>query len=421
MVRSCAGTSETVGELHRRHLATTLNRSYDVVLTRGLLDPASATPRLPDALGSRVALLVTTPTVMRLYGHRVAQALRDAGVDLHTLVLPCSERTKTVRQVTRVCRAALHHRLDRSAALIALGGGVCLDIVTVAASWIRRGIGYVRIPTTLIGQIDAGLGVKGAVNFRGQKSYLGCFYPPEVSLLDPCALATLARRHLRSGLAEMIKIALIRDEPLFRLVEEHAGQLIGSGFQAPRREALDAVWRAAAGMLEELEPNLYENLTSKRLVDMGHTFSPAIEAASRFRISHGEAVAIDLALSTAVALRLGWLLERDGLRIVRALALSGLPVGTPLLTPRLGLDALAEASRHRRHLVLPTAIGRAGFIEADSDGVAAVLGPALDWLDDAARRIGACIVVPGCRRRPRPVPVTPPSALRASSTVAGRA
>jgi 3-dehydroquinate synthase len=411
-----------LGEIARRHLATTLDRSYDVILTRGLLDSECRGPRLPDALVPRVALLVTTPTVMRLYGHPVAQALREAGFDLDTLVLPCTERTKTVKQVMRVCRAALHHRVDRSGALIALGGGICLDIVTVAASWIRRGIGVIRIPTTLIGQIDAGLGVKGAVNFRGHKSYLGCFHPPELSLVDPSALHTLPKRHLRSGLAEMIKIALIRDEPLLGLVERHAAQLVGSGFQAPRREALDAVWRAAAGMLEELEPNLYENVTSKRLVDMGHTFSPAIEAASRFRISHGEAVAIDLALSAALALRLGWLPERDGVRIIQALAGAGLPVGTPLLTPRLGLDALGEAVRHRRHLVLPRGIGQAACLEGDEGVVTGILGPALDWLDDAARQIGAPIATPERRRRSRPARAAGPTSTRyAPSPVSGRA
>ncbi len=368
------------GEVKRHHLATSLDRSYDVILTRGLLDLERPASVLSEVLKPRTALLVTTPTVMGLYGDRVARALREAGFTLDTIVLACSERTKTLTQVTRVCRAALHHRLDRNAALVALGGGVCMDIVTVAASWIRRGIACIRIPTTLIGQIDAGLGAKGSVNFRGHKSYLGCFYPPEFSILDPAALRTVPARHLRAGMAEMIKIALIRDAPLFRLVEAHASALIASGFQAPPHTAVSAVWRAAVAMLTELEPNLYENVTSKRFVDMGHTFSPLIESASGFRIFHGEAVAIDIAFSAALASRLGWLPPRECLRIVHAIARCGLPVTTPYLTERVALEALAEAARHRRYPVLPAGIGEPAFVEDDGRCLKPLLAGALEWL-----------------------------------------
>ena len=378
----------TTAQLHRRRLSTTLSPSYDVILSENLLDETRPLPRLPTTFASRAGLLVTTPTVAKLYGHRVATALRRAGFTLDVLVLPCDERTKTPKQVMRVCRAALRDRLDRSAALIALGGGVCTDIVTVAASSIRRGIGCIRIPTTLIGQIDAGIGVKGAVNFLGHKSYIGCFYPPEVTLLDPTALRTLPTRHLRSGIAEMVKIALIRDERLFRLIETHAVEFVASGFQRPRAAALDALWRAATAMLDELEPNLYENVTHKRFVDMGHTFSPLIESASRFAISHGEAVAIDLALSAALAVRLGWLPEGECVRVVRALVRTGLPVHTPLLTPGLCVDALTEAARHRRHLVLPGGIGRAAFVEDAAECSNGVLDAALNWLRHLGSDLG---------------------------------
>jgi len=379
----------TTGGLQRRRLTTTLSSSYEVILSENLLDPKSTLP-LPSALAPRAVLLVTTPTVMKLYGRRASETFRQAGFSLDTLVLPCREWTKTPTQVMRVCRAALRHRLDRSGAVVALGGGVCMDIVTVAASSIRRGIGCIRIPTTLIGQIDAGLGAKGAVNFLGHKSYIGCFYPPEFTLVDPATLRTLPKRHLRSGLAEMIKIALVRDERLFRLVEAHAPQFVASGFQRPRADSLEALWRAATAMLDELEPNLYENVTHKRFVDMGHTFSPLIESASGFEISHGEAVAIDIALSAVLASLMDWLADAECMRIIHTLAKSGLPIYSPLLTRRLCLDALAEALRHRRHLVLPTRIGQVAFVE-DADGCStAMLDAALDRLETLGDDRGVC-------------------------------
>jgi 3-dehydroquinate synthase len=383
------------GELQRQHIRSSLGRSYDVILMRGLFDPERPVAALPQGLKPRTALLVTTPTVMGLYGDRVVSALRNAGFALEILVLRCRERTKTLAQVTRVCRAALDHGLDRDAALIALGGGVCLDIVTVAASWIRRGIACIRIPTTLIGQIDAGLGAKGAVNFRGRKSYLGCFNPPEFTILDPAALRTLPRRHVRAGMAEMIKIALVRDAALFGVVESHATTLIASRFHAPSHEGVDAVWRAAAGMLAELEPNLYENVTSKRFVDMGHTFSPAIESASGFRISHGEAVAIDLALSAVLSFRLGWLDERECLRIVRAIVACGLPITAPVLTERLALHALEDAASHRRHPVIPAAIGAPAFVDDDGRCLRPLLAVAMEWLAERAAGMASTAVMDG--------------------------
>src|SRR5262245_11036479 len=316
---------------------------------------------------------------MKLYGPRAIERFRQAGFRLETLVLECSERTKTPTQVMRVCRAALRHRLDRSAALIALGGGVCMDIATVAASSIRRGIGCIRVPTTLIGQVDAGLGAKGAVNYLGHKSYIGCFYPPEATLIDPTSLRTLPARHLRSGLAEMVKIALVRDARIVGLIEAEAPRLVAHGYDAPR---------AAAAMLDELEPSRYDNVTHKRFVDMGHTFSPLIESATGFEISHGEAVAIDLALSAALAAVMGWLPEAEYVRIVRVLVRCGLRVRSRVLTLRLCLDALDEARRHRRHLVLPTGIGRAAFVEDASECSAAGLAAALDSLESLENDLG---------------------------------
>lgn len=396
MAESRARADVSAGELQRRRLATTLSSSYEVVLSENLLAPDGA-HRLPTALAPRAALLVTTPTVMTLYGERAARAFRRAGFTLETLVLTCSERTKTPMQVMRVCRAAARHRLDRSAVLIALGGGVCMDIVTVAAALIRRGMSCVRVPTTLIGQIDAGLGAKGAVNYLGHKSFIGCFHPPETTFIDPATLHTLPRRHLTSGLAEMIKIALVRDERLFGLLEAEAPELIASGFQSPRAVALEALWRAATAMLEELEPNLYEQVTYKRLVDMGHTFSPLIESATRFETSHGEAVAIDIALSATLATVMGWQAEADCARIIQAIRRCGLRVHSPVLTLPLCVAALEEARRHRRHLVLPTRVGQAAFVDDADTCSNAVLDAGLDLLEAFENDLGAAEPAPAVR------------------------
>lgn len=358
------------------------SRSYEVCFAEGLLD--LRLDLLADQLGARRSLLVVTPTVAKLHGQTILTRLRDYGLSIPLLVLECCESTKTIDQVERVCEEAYKQRLDREAVLISFGGGVCTDIVTVAASWIRRGINHIRIPTTLIGQIDAGIGIKGAVNFLGKKSYLGCFYPPESVLIDPTFLRTLPIYHLRSGLAEIIKIALVRDGELFDLVEHYTGLLMVTGFAEPRWESREILWRAVMGMLEELKTNIHEDQTYKRLVDFGHTFSPLLETASGFSISHGEAVAIDVALACVIAFQLGFLDEGSRDRVISVLVAAGLPIYSPLLTKHLCLQALEEATLHRGgavNLVLPAQIGQATFLEQKKEISLSVLQSAIYELE----------------------------------------
>jgi len=170
------------------------------------------------AIGDRKALLVTTPTVDRMYGAAIRAALKKAN-SVSMLVLNAREETKSMELVDSVCKEALSQGLNRRGLLIGFGGGVCLDVVTVAASLIRRGVGHIRVPTTLIGQIDAGIGLKGAVNFSGKKSFIGCFHPPEQVLIDPAFLQSLPRRFLVAGIAEAVKMGIVRDPALFEMLE----------------------------------------------------------------------------------------------------------------------------------------------------------------------------------------------------------
>ncbi len=353
----------------RRSLATQADRlrTYDVHMTANTLDACSQL--LQDVIGSRQALVVTTPTVATRYAKEIWEQLQAHNQHVSFMVLDCNEATKSYDQALR-CERATEIDLDRTGLLVAIGGGVCSDIVTVAASWIRRGIDHIRVPTTLIGQIDAGIGIKGAVNFRGKKSYLGCFYPPEAVVITPAFLRTVPDHHLRAGFAEIIKMAIVKDPHLFERVENQAQELLEHAFQHPLEAAEDVLWRSIVAMLEELEPNIFEDQTYQRLVDFGHTISPALEAASDFSLSHGEAVAIDIAFSTVVAQQRGWLPTDIGDRILKLLQAVGLPVWSPLLTPTLCLKSLEETVLHRGgklNLVLPIGIGQAMFCEKVND------------------------------------------------------
>ena len=337
--------------------------TYDVVL---LDDGEQLASILLETLGARRVLLVTTPTVARLHGHALCEQLRDLGGNVSLMVMPARELTKRMNHVESICLRSRELGLGRRDVLVALGGGVCMDLVTMAASLYRRGVPYIRIPTTLLGQIDGGIGIKGAVNFHDKKNLLGCFFPPQRVFIVPGFLSTLPGFHISSGLAEILKAAVVCDAQLFSLVEAHAGELIASGFQKPAPQATEIIRLAIDVMLEELEANIYEDRSLKRLMDFGHTFSPALEAASGFRFTHGEAVALDMCLSTALATELGALPEPDRDRIIDAIAGCGLAVSTELLDLDLSRRSLREARLHRGgslNLVVPRGVGEGAYLK----------------------------------------------------------
>ena len=341
-----------------------LDRSYGVWVGAGLLGRSSA-PAFTDVLAERRTVVITTPSVERLHGAALRRCLHDAAVPFEVAVLPLREATKTIDAVAAVADLAHTRNLGRLDALIAFGGGVCCDVVTVAAGLFRRGIPYFCIPTTLIGQVDAGVGLKGAVNFCGHKNSMGVFNPPLGVAVDPELLRTLPKRHLRGGLAEILKMALVRSEPLFDLLEVHGRRLIASAFASPSDAADEVIEHSIALMLAELRDNPYEDRGLQRLVDFGHTFSPQLEEASDFELSHGESVSIDIALSCAIAVELNRLDANVLRRVVAVFVDLGLTVDADWATIDVLLDGVSAAIAHRGgklNLVIPSAIGRAEFV-----------------------------------------------------------
>jgi 2-epi-5-epi-valiolone synthase len=339
-----------------------------------------------DVLRGTTSLLVVSPTVNRLYEPEIDDLLDASGGSMHRSLCASGEPAKQMATVDQVCGAAFDAGLGRNGVMIAMGGGICLDIVTVAASMYRRGVRIVRVPTTLVGQIDAGIGVKGAVNFAGRKNSIGTFHPPLRVLVDHALLATLPIAELRVGLAEIIKVALVSDCGLFELLEKMHRRVMTSRFATPRASARAILSVAAERMLEALRDDPFEQHSRPRAVDAGHTFSPKLEAASGFMLRHGEAVAIDLALSATIAKLLGLLAVEDHTRIMRIIGSVGLPISSPYLTEQLCIAALVDAALQRRgnlNLPLFEAIGRPTFINSPTE-IESVLATALGELNAAA-------------------------------------
>ncbi|GGW63337.1 3-dehydroquinate synthase [Streptomyces lucensis JCM 4490] len=367
---------------------------YRVDLTTAVLDPRNTL--LARHLEGRRVVAFVSPAVDRLYGDRLRAYLdahaRRGQWTLH--VIRTGEHHKTLAAAEHVCALAKADGLDRHGLMLAVGGGIVADVVGFAASIYARGIRYIKVNTTLVGQVDVGVGVKTGVNALQTKNMFGAYHPAHASLNDPAFLATLPHREIRCGLAEIVKMAVILDDGLFRTLERHPDvfRRLGDGDPDHSHGDLETyVLRTSMRlMMEELCPNLQEHDLA-RLVDFGHTFSPVVETAGGHRLEHGEAVAVDMALSAHVARLLGLADDETCERVVRLLRRIGLPVFDPLTcTPGLMTQAL-RASWQRRgrklHLVVPTGIGKAAFVEELEDLPGEVLVAALEALAaDGERR-----------------------------------
>ncbi|MBO1334471.1 sedoheptulose 7-phosphate cyclase [Streptomyces sp. VRA16 Mangrove soil] len=364
--------------------------AYRVDVTEGVFDQDN--PLLARALAGRRVVAFVSPTVDRLYGDRLRAYLdtQMAAGSWSVHRLRTGEHHKTLASVEEVCATAKAAGLDRHGVMLAVGGGIVADVVGFAASMYARGIRYIKVNTTLVGQVDVGVGVKTGVNALRTKNMFGAYHPAHASLNDPAFLRTLPPREIRCGLAEIVKMAVILDEELLRTLERRPHLFLDSSAADGASETY--VLRTSMRlMMEELCPNLREHELA-RLVDFGHTFSPVIETAGDHVLEHGEAVAVDMALSAHIARLLG-LTDADTCeRIVGLLRRIGLPVhDARTCTPELMTHALRaswERRGRRLHLVVPTAPGKAAFVDELEDLPESLLRSALDALARDGERDG---------------------------------
>lgn len=355
-------------------------RRQRIIRTTDLFSVSNRT--LADAIGDRRPFVVYTPAVDRFYGRRLRRYMTDhfpRGFD--TMLLARAEDSKTLSAVEEICKRAAEAGLRRTSPMVAVGGGVCTDLVGLASAVFRRGVPHMKVPTTLIGLVDAGIGTKNAVNHAGRKSLVGTFHPPEASILDPVFIRSLPRRHVVNGLAEVAKLATVIDADLFEVLERSGPTLVRTRLEHPTPDAAVVTERAARGMLSELADDLYEHVY-QRAMDFGHTFSPYFETASHHAVLHGEAVAMDIALSAALAAELGILSCGDRDRILGCLRGLGLDSTWPGTDCLALWDTLAAVCEHRNgalNLCLPTRVGAHTFVGLE-DFDAATLQRVHTWL-----------------------------------------
>jgi len=337
--------------------------AYDVIKAPRLFDADNR--RLFDygrSDGGR-RFVVVDANVDHLHGKAIRDWFAHQGIEARVVVFPGGEEHKTIalyQDILRELDGFLIHRRDEP--IIAIGGGVLTDVVAFVAATYRRGIPHIKVPTTLMGYIDAALGIKAGINFNGNKNRLGSFEPPAAVLLDKHFLRTLPARHLRNGVCEIVKLAVVCDADLFERLERDGARCIETAFLDAAGDAiLDA---AIQGMLTELEPNLHEDQLARK-VDFGHSFSYGLETRHEQHLLHGEAVLLDVLVSTELALSRGLLGQRQAERVFGLVASLGIDLDPGVLDAEVMWQSLLDRIEHRNGLQrvpVPNGIGSCTFL-----------------------------------------------------------
>ena len=307
-------------------------RGYDIAIGRGLLDEVG--PAARRLIRPHMAAVITHPALARLYGERVRASLDKAGIRAATLTVPPGERSKSFAQAQRLHGLLLDSGADRASAIIALGGGVIGDLAGFVAATYMRGIPFIQVPTTLLAQVDASVGGKVAINHPRAKNLVGCFYQPRAVIADLETLRTLARRQLRSGMAEVVKHAVIRDAALFEYLERFREQVL-----ALEPIALQHVVRRNCEIKAQVVAADERETGLREILNFGHTVGHALESALGYRMLHGEALSVGMVAAARLSAAIGLLPNEQARRIETLLGAIGLPV-------RAGRTAVHAVARH---------------------------------------------------------------------------
>jgi 3-dehydroquinate synthase len=330
------------------------SRGYDIVVERGALRTLGR--RLLDLrVGSRVAVF-SASAIGRLYGKTVAESLDEAGFTATPVEVPDGEAAKTLGIAERCWNALLEAGLDRTSTVVALGGGSVGDLAGFVAATYMRGLNFVQVPTTILGQVDAAIGGKTAINHPQAKNLVGAFHQPRLVVVDPTTLTTLPDREFRSGLGEVVKHGIVLERAYFDDVEQSVAPILARD-AATLERIIGGSCRLKASVVErdERESEL------RHVLNYGHTIGHALEAVTGFaRWAHGEAVALGIVAEARLAERLGVATAATAERQERLLAGLGLPIRTRGIDADAVNDALGRDKKARD--------GRVPFVLAPTIG-----------------------------------------------------
>ena len=321
-------------------------------------------------------LMVVDEAVQELHGDRIEAYFAHHGIELTVFAIKIGEQRKTLRTVEQIVDAFADFGLLRKEPVLVVGGGLTTDVAGFACASYRRSTNYIRIPTTLIGLIDASVSIKVAVNHGKHKNRLGAYHASQKVLLDFSLLETLPEDQVRNGMAELIKISVVANSEIFDLLEKYGEDLLRTRFghldgSDQLREVADTITYEAIKTMLTLEvPNLHE-LDLDRVIAYGHTWSPTLELSPEVPYFHGHAINVDMAFSATIAEELGYISEIERDRILGVMSSIGLALDSPHLTPELlrkGTESIMQTRDGLLRAALPQPIGTCVFAnDLDAD------------------------------------------------------
>ncbi|MBQ3290079.1 MAG: 3-dehydroquinate synthase [Kiritimatiellae bacterium] len=249
----------------------------------------------------KTVALVTDSNVDRLYGDAAVRRIETSGLRVERIVFPAGERSKTLETYAELVRGFAALGMTRTDIAVALGGGVVGDLTGFAAATYMRGIDYVQVPTTLLAMVDSSIGGKTGVDIPEGKNLVGAFHLPSQIVRNVGFLATLPEREMKNGFAELIKTAILFDPELFAALSPR-----------PSLDALAPLVERCARWKEKVVAADFREGGRRKLLNLGHTFGHAIESASSFRLSHGEAVAVGMRIVGRNVPEIGAILDEYG-------------------------------------------------------------------------------------------------------------
>jgi 3-dehydroquinate synthase len=336
--------------------------SYTIVIGSRVLSAAGARIK---ALGAGTdAIIITNSRIARLYAAALKSSLARQNISSRIILVPDTERAKSIDMARRILERIAARDTLRKTFIIALGGGVVGDLAGFVASLYKRGIPFVQIPTTLLAQVDSAIGGKTAVDLPIAKNLAGTFYQPRIVLSDVDVLASLPRRQIANGLAEIIKYGVIKEAALFAYLERNFPGILGRD----RRMLAHIIDRSSRIKAAVVAKDEYDVKGVRAILNFGHTIGHAIETASGYsgRYTHGEAIALGMIVASDIALALGIMALSDRNRIEALIRNCGLPTlmrGVQLSDIKKAFLHDKKFTNRKNRFVLPTKIGSVRIVE----------------------------------------------------------
>ena len=352
-------------------LKTSLPVSFEIKYVDGVLNHHNKELLGMGSQGNGARrIVVVDKKVSGIYLKDIIKYFKKNNIKIFLIVVDATEKNKHIKTLLFILEEIEKFGLSRkSEPIIAIGGGVLLDIVGFAANLYRRGVPYIKIPTTLLALVDASVGVKTGVNFKGRRNRLGTYYPPIAVYLDTHFLKTLEPLEISSGLGEILKMAVVKDKELFTLLQKN-GKTLLKNKNLNCKHSKEVINRSVDGMKCELQENLWEK-NLERYVDFGHSFSPIPEIRSLTddnvaSLTHGQAVTLDVIFSSIISYLRGMLSKKNVLSIMETARNLNLPTTHPyFMNSDILMEALSDTVKHRngsQNLPIPKDIGNSIFI-----------------------------------------------------------